>query len=170
MSDLEQRRRIAEEAVRAAAAVHLVHRRQGIETKTKSNARDLVTAADVEAEAVARALIGNAFPGDEIIGEEDGSSKDRIARVLGDRGWLIDPLDGTFNFVHGFPDFSATVAYVVDGQAVVGATYAPLLNECFAAAKGMGATLNDEPIRVSSRTRLSQAIVNVWLGQPENAA
>jgi myo-inositol-1(or 4)-monophosphatase len=168
VSDLEKRRLVAEEAVRAAAVAHLKHRRVGIEYKTKSNRRDLVTVADIEAQEAARAVIEAAFPDEAIIGEEDGASIESMAEVLGTRGWLIDPLDGTFMFAHDFPDFSATVAFVDSGESIAGATYAPAIGELFSAARGLGTTLNGAPIRVSPRRGLENAIVNVWPGRMDD--
>ncbi len=166
MSDLEKRRRVAEEAVRAAGAVHLKHRRAGIDYKTKDgNRRDLVTIADIEAQIEAKAVIEAAFPGETIIGEEDGSSRDYMAEVLGRSGWLIDPLDGTFMFAHDFPDFCATVAFVDAGESIAGATYAPVFDEMFSAARGLGTTLNGAPLTVSPRRGLENAIVNFWPGR-----
>jgi myo-inositol-1(or 4)-monophosphatase len=166
---LEKRRRVAEEACRAAAAVHLKYRQAAIPFETKNgNKRDLVTIADMEAQVAASAVIEAAFPGEAIIGEEDCPTREHIAAVLSNSGWLIDPLDGTFNYVHGFPDFSATVAFAVDRQPVVGATYAPLFDEMFSAAKGLGTTLNGEPTRVSSRKGLQSSIVNVHLGRQDD--
>jgi myo-inositol-1(or 4)-monophosphatase len=162
---------VAEDAARAAAAVHMRYRRGPIEFQTKNgNRRDLLTRADTEAEAAARAVLLAAFPGEPIIGEEDGSTSGRISAVLSDCGWLIDPLDGTFNFVHGFPDFSATVAFVEHGLSVAAATYAPVFDECFTAAQGLGATLNGERISVSPRRGLCNAIVNVSLGRTDDQA
>ena len=163
---LERRRKVAEEACRAAAAIHLKYRQPAIPFEIKNgNKRDLVTIADTEAQVAASAVIAAAFPGEAIIGEEDCPTREHIAGVLSDSGWLIDPLDGTFNYVHGFPDFSATVAFAVDCKPVAGATYAPMFNEMFSAAKGLGTTLNGEAIRVSSRKGLQQSIVNVHLGR-----
>jgi myo-inositol-1(or 4)-monophosphatase len=162
---LEKRRLVAEDACRAAAVVHLKYRQPSIPFDTKNgNRRDLVTIADFESQVAAKAVIEAAFPGEAIIGEEDSPTPEHISAVLGDHGWLIDPLDGTFNYVHGFPDFSATVAFVAEGKPVVGATYVPLFDEMFSAADGLGATLNGEPIHVSTRKGLRRSVVNVWLG------
>jgi myo-inositol-1(or 4)-monophosphatase len=157
---------VAEEACRAAAVIHLKYRQPAIPFETKNgNKRDLVTIADTEAQVAATAVIEAAFPGEAIIGEEDSPTREHVAKVLSDCGWLIDPLDGTFNYVHGFPDFSATVAFAIDCKPVVGATFAPMFDEMFSAAKGMGTTLNGEVARVSSRKGLPQSIVNVHLGR-----
>ena len=168
---LAKRRSVAEEACRAAAAIHLKYRRPAIPFETKNgNRRDLVTIADTEAQVAAKAVIEAAFPGEAIIGEEDAPTREHIASALGDSAWLIDPLDGTFNYVHGFPDFSATVAFVAGGDSLAGATYAPLFDEMFSAAKGLGVSLNGEPIHVSSRKGLRQSVVNVWLGERSDTA
>lgn len=164
--DLVARRVVAEEACRAAAAIHLKYRQPAIPFEIKNgNKRDLVTIADTEAQVAAKAVIEAAYPGETIIGEEDCPSREYVGEVLGESCWLIDPLDGTFNYVHGFPDFSATVAFVEARRPVVGATFAPLFDEMFSAAMGQGATLNGEPIHVSARKGLAQSIVNVSLGR-----
>jgi myo-inositol-1(or 4)-monophosphatase len=168
---LERRREVAEEACRAAAAIHLKYRQPAIPFETKNgNKRDLVTIADTEAQVAATAVIAAAFPGEAIIGEEDCPTREYIGKVLGDCGWLIDPLDGTFNYVHGFPDFSATVAFAVECRPVAGATYAPMFDEMFSAAKGLGTTLNGQPTHVSARKGLQQSIVNVHLGRQGDPA
>ena len=163
---LQKRREVAEEACRAAARVHLEYRQPALPFETKNNdRRDLVTVADTQAQIAAIDVIQRAFPGEPIIGEEGAPSREEIGKILRDHGWLIDPLDGTFNYVHGFPDFSATVAFVVEGKPVVGATYAPVFDEMFSAAKGHGTTLNGKQTQVSPRKGLKNSIVNVWLGR-----
>jgi myo-inositol-1(or 4)-monophosphatase len=168
---LDKRRRVAEEACRAAAAIQLKYRQPAIPFETKNgNKRDLVTIADTEAQVAALSVIEAAFPDEPIIGEEGAPSREQIGDILRERGWLIDPLDGTFNYVHGFPDFSATVAYVVEGEPVVGATFAPVFDEMFSAARGAGSTLNGAPMHVSGRKGLQQSIVNVSLGRQGDPA
>ncbi|HEY7268251.1 MAG TPA: inositol monophosphatase [Dehalococcoidia bacterium] len=165
-TELQRRRLVAEEAAAAAAAVHIRYRVAGIEYEMKNgNRRDLVTRADTEGEAAARAIIEAAFPGEAIVGEEDGKSREEQAAFLAGRCWLIDPLDGTFNFVHGFPDFSATVAFVEQGQPLSAATFALVFDEMFSAARGQGATLNGAPISISKRRGLAQAVVNVTIAR-----
>jgi myo-inositol-1(or 4)-monophosphatase len=164
LDDLGKRQYVSEAAVRAAAEVHMRYRRAGIEYAVKNdNPRDLVTLADTEGEAAVRSVIEAAFAAEPIVGEEDGTSAERRTELLASSCWLIDPLDGTFNFVHGFPDFCATVAFVVAGSAVAGATYAPMFDEMFSAAKGGGATLNGRPVAVSTRKGLASSIVNISL-------
>jgi fructose-1,6-bisphosphatase/inositol monophosphatase family enzyme len=168
-ADLESRRRVAEAAAKAAGAIHLRYRQGAIEYETKNgDRRDLVSRADTEGQDVARAIIEAAFPGELIIGEEDGATAGQLDRLIESAGWVIDPLDGTFQFLHGFPDFSATLAYVEAGRPVAGAVYAPVLDELFSAAHGLGASLNGEPISVSKRRGLADSLVNVWLGLEDN--
>ena len=165
LPDLDKRRRVAEEAAQAAGAVHLRYRQNAIQFKTKNgDRRDLVSLADTEGQDAARAVIEAAFPGELIIGEEDLPAVEELDQLLDTAGWVIDPLDGTFQFVHGFPDFSATLAYVERGQSLAGAVYAPVLGELFSAAHGLGASLNGEPIGVSVRRGLRDSLVNAWLG------
>jgi myo-inositol-1(or 4)-monophosphatase len=168
-AELVRRRLVAEEAVRAAAAVHRRYWRMSIEYSIKEgNRRDLVTIADTESQVAAQAVIESAFPGETIIGEEDLAGMDYQREALGQAAWVIDPLDGTFMFVHGFPDFSATVAYVERGLPLAGAVYAPVTEELFSAARGLGATLNGSAISVSARRGLEQAVVNVYFGEVDD--
>lgn len=155
---LERRRRVAEEAARAAAAVHRRYFGAGLEGKAKSkNPRDLVSQADVEAQAAAVAVISAVFPGERILGEEDGASEEEVERLLAGACWVIDPLDGSLAFLHDFPFFASTVCYVRAGEPLAGAVYATMQDEMFAAARGHGATLNGEPIAIRRRRELKDA-------------
>lgn len=164
VAELGERRRVAEAAARAAGAVHLRYRQSAVQYQTKTDRRDLVSLADTEGQAAAKAIIEAAFPGELIIGEEDLPTDQQLETLLSSSGWVIDPLDGTFQFVHGFPDFSATLAYVESGQPLAGAVYAPVLDEMFSAAQGQGTTLNGEAAAVSARRGLADSLINVWLG------
>ncbi|MEM8883734.1 MAG: inositol monophosphatase family protein [Planctomycetota bacterium] len=113
--------------------------------------RDLVSEADVAAE---KELVAHIPAADDILGEE-GSERDTGAR----RRWIVDPLDGTVNFLHGIPFWAVSVALVEDGVLQQGVVHAPALGWTFAAVRGEGATLNDEPMRVSSTGALGDAIV-----------
>jgi len=102
-----------------------------------------VTEADEACERALRAEIANAFPDHAVLGEEEGSSGDSSAR------WILDPIDGTKNFAAGIPIWGTLVALEVDGEIVCGVISCPALRERYAAARGLGAECNGEPIRVS---------------------
>ncbi len=106
---------------------------------------DWVSDADTSSEHAIRDLLHDAAPELAFFGEETGG--DRAADV----GWFVDPLDGTANFVHGFPVVGVSVALVAEGRPVVGVVHAPMLGRIYAARLGGGATCNGEPVRVSTR-------------------
>ncbi len=117
---------------------------------------DLVTEYDRRSEERLLAAIAAAFPGDAILAEESGAHAPASgARVR----WVVDPLDGTTNFAHNYPFFAVSVAAELDGEVVAGAVFDPVREELFAAARGAGATLNDEPIHVSGCARLEDALL-----------
>jgi len=115
---------------------------------------NLVTEADRRSEAVIIAAIRECFPNHAILAEESpalaGSSSCR---------WIVDPLDGTTNYAHGFPMFCVSLALEVEGTVTVGVVYQPLLDEMFTAAKGQGAFLNGRPIHVSTTAALSHSLL-----------
>ncbi|RLC61434.1 MAG: inositol monophosphatase [Chloroflexota bacterium] len=115
-----------------------------------------VTETDIAAEALIVARLQAAFPDHRILAEERGGDE---WRVPGSPIWLIDPLDGTNNFAHGFPHIGLSLALLVEGQPVVGVIYDPLRGETFAATAGGGATLNGRPIHVSGVERLESAFL-----------
>ena len=118
---------------------------------------DLVTAADLASEALIIERIKSYFPKHSILAEESGN-----AVVIGGENtwkWIIDPLDGTTNYAHGYPCFCVTLALEHDGDIVVGVTFDPTRNELFAAERGRGASLNNKPIRVSATENLGDALI-----------
>ena len=117
---------------------------------------DFVSAADVRAEQILREELARARPGYGFLMEESGS---RPAAQAEERRWIVDPLDGTSNFLHGLPHFAISIALEDRGELVAGVVYDPIKDELFWAEKGVGAYLNDRRIRVSSRLRLSDALV-----------
>lgn len=122
---------------------------------TKSNAKDLVTVADKESEAAIRAIISKHFPDHRILGEEEGG--DYKSSTRGTR-WIIDPLDGTTNFSHSFPQFSISVGVEHNGKMEVAGIFAPYYQERFLAMRGRGATMNDVRIRTSERLTLAECL------------
>ena len=105
--------------------------------------QDLVSIADRSVEDFLRERLVEVFPGDAVLGEEGGGS-DGAART-----WVLDPIDGTFNFLKGIPCWAVVAALVVDGEIVIGLTYDPVHDEMFTARRGGGAHRNGVPIRVS---------------------
>ena len=142
----------AEKAASIAGEIILkYYNRAATEEKSAGN---LVTEADLKSEAAVKDLITANFPSHSILGEEGGGETDVNAESL----WLIDPLDGTNNYAHGFPFFSVSIAYAEKGEVVAGVVYDPLKNELFSAVRGGGAFLNGSPIRVSGR-KLKDALI-----------
>jgi len=117
--------------------------------------RNFVTAADRRAEEIVRAELAKARPDYGFLGEEGGarSGADRTHR------WIVDPLDGTTNFLHGIPHFAVSIALERNGAIVAALTFNPANDELFLAERGKGAFLNDRRIRVAARQRLDEAVV-----------
>lgn len=128
--------------------------RTGLDDSTKSSRTDLVTEFDRAAEAHIVAEIRRLRPDDAIVGEEGTDDAGTSGYA-----WLIDPIDGTTNFVYDQPAWSCSIAVTFDGRTVAGAVSAPPLDELFSASAGGGATMNGNPIRVSGATDLSLALV-----------
>ena len=116
--------------------------------------QDYITATDGEVEKLIRARLLTAFPTDTMLGEEDGGQ-------VSPATWVVDPIDGTSNFARGIAHFCVSIALVLDGKAAIGVIYQPILDELFAAATGLCATLNGEPIHTSSVTRLDRSLLEV---------
>jgi myo-inositol-1(or 4)-monophosphatase len=117
--------------------------------------RNFVTAADRRAEEIVREELAKARPDYGFLGEEGG------ARAGADKShrWIVDPLDGTTNFLHGIPHFAVSIALERDGVIVAALTYNPANEELFIAERGKGAFLNDQRIRVAARRQLAEAVV-----------
>lgn len=115
---------------------------------------DLVTEVDRACEDLIVAAIRGAHPGHGILAEE-GTRDAGISR----HRWIVDPLDGTTNYAHGFPWFCVSIALEIDGEVRLGVIYHPVMDELFTAVKGEGAFVNGRPIRVSSRQPLKQCLL-----------
>lgn len=118
--------------------------------------QDLVSNADREVETLIRDALVQAYPGDGLIGEEHG----RVQSTTG-YAWVIDPIDGTANFIAGIPAWCVVIACVKDARAIVGVTHEPNIGETFTAARGLGATLNGKPMSVSSSDSLAAGSMGV---------
>lgn len=138
---------------RGAGEITLKYFRKQPETTTKSDG-SYVTIADREAEAYLRRQIAERFPDDGVLGEEEGERAGRSGRR-----WILDPIDGTFAFVHGVPFYGVLIALEIDGEPSVGVVNIPALNEVVAAAKGCGCFLNGEPARVSTTASLAESLL-----------
>jgi myo-inositol-1(or 4)-monophosphatase len=134
-------------------------REPGPDSDTKSSATDLVTEFDRAAEALIVERLAQLRPHDAVVGEEGTA-------LSGSSGysWLVDPIDGTTNFVYDLPSWCTSVAVAHDGRTIAGAVYAPVTDELFAARSGGGATLNQRPIRCSPRHELALALVATGFG------
>jgi myo-inositol-1(or 4)-monophosphatase len=141
----------------------------GVKEKTPG---DVATQVDARAEAAIRAIIWRAFPCDTILGEEGGEHiGPAVGPTITESGyrWIVDPLDGTFNFVHGFPHCGVSIALECAGEMVVAIVANPFNNETFAAQKGQGAFLNGKRLRVGARTQLNDSLVGVVLPSSKSA-
>lgn len=114
--------------------------------------QDYLSAVDAEVETLLRTRLLAGVPGDSFFGEEGGG-------VFSDDVWVVDPIDGTANFVRGIAQFCISIAFVSRGETRIGVIYDPMRDEMFAAAAGRGATLNGEPIRVSGLDHIHAATV-----------
>lgn len=140
-------REAAVEAARKAGSIirHRVGRLKLSEISQKGR-NDLVTAVDIEAQAVIYDVLGPGFPDYGFLGEEDTHG---LERDMSADQWIIDPLDGTTNFVHGLPPYSVSIGLQLGGVIVVGVVLEIGRDELFEAVRGDGATMNGKPIRVS---------------------
>ena len=154
---------VAIHAVRAAGAIQLARAELPHQVSSKSNFSDLVTEVDALCEAEIRRIVLEAFPAHAVLGEEEGQQGE------GDYLWVVDPLDGTVNYAHGFPVYCASVGLEVRGVRVVGAVYDPTRRELFTARLGGGAYLNGQRIR-ASRTRALRSPALIATGFPYNVA
>jgi myo-inositol-1(or 4)-monophosphatase len=155
---VKERERVLELAValaRGAGGIQLERYETDLRIGSKSSAVDLVTEVDHACEAHIVAGIQAARPGDAIVAEE-GSGDDHPDATW---RWIIDPLDGTVNYAHGYPCFCVSIGVEHEGERALGVVYNPLLDELYHALRGGGAFRNGRPIRVSRRRELGQALV-----------
>jgi myo-inositol-1(or 4)-monophosphatase len=148
---------IAIKAARGAGAIinraSLDLDRLQVDTKAPN---DFVTEVDRAAEASIIETLLAAYPGHGILAEESGSTR---GAKDSDYVWIIDPLDGTTNFIHGLPTYAVSIALSFRNQIQQAVVYDPARNDLFFASKGRGAFLNDKRLRVSKRTRMAEALI-----------
>jgi myo-inositol-1(or 4)-monophosphatase len=147
---------IAITAARLAGDVIIRHLGQLDRIKiTAKSSEEYFTEVDIKAEKAIIHTIHKVYPEHGIIAEESGVHNDGAESV-----WIIDPLDGTTNYVHGFPFFSVSIAHKVKNRIEHAVVYDPMRHECFSASRGRGAQLNDRRIRVSKQTQLNAALLS----------
>jgi myo-inositol-1(or 4)-monophosphatase len=153
-TELQARAQFAARLAREAGALGLRYfqRELAYTAESKGKQQDWVSIADRTVEAHCRSRLADAFPDDAMLGEESGGS-------LSERAWIIDPIDGTLNFVHGVRYWCVSIVFIADGERKIGAVYDPPHDELFFAVAGGGATLNAHPMRVSNCTRLDRALI-----------
>ena len=148
-------------AVKAARAAGSLINRAALDVEAvrinQKQINDFVTEVDQAAEKVIIETLTTAYPGHGILAEESGSE---FGAKDSEFVWIIDPLDGTTNFIHGFPFYCVSIALAVQGKIEQAVVYDPTRNDLFTATKGRGAYMNERRIRVSKRVRLNECLVS----------
>ncbi len=148
-----QRMRLAEKAARTAGEMLLQYRDLHVENKARN---DYVTDADRASEKLIRDILLGACPEDGFFGEESGVSAQKT------RGqWVVDPIDGTTNFIHGIHPYTISIGYMEEGVPVAGVVYAPLTGELFSAFQGGGAWLNGKRIHVTASKEPGECLLGL---------
>jgi myo-inositol-1(or 4)-monophosphatase len=146
---------LARRLAREAGALQRARYETRLEVRTKSSPLDLVTEVDHACEALIVGTLRRERPDDAVLAEE-GSGGDRADASW---RWIVDPLDGTTNYAHGYPRFCVSIGVERAGERAVAVVYDPLLDEEYCAVRGAGATLNGRRIQVSERAALGEALV-----------
>jgi myo-inositol-1(or 4)-monophosphatase len=162
-SQYDQELMLAEHAAREAGQTitGLFKGKFDVHEKSKNNP---VTTADIEANRRIREIIRGQFPDDGWLSEED---VDDARRLQSSRVWIIDPIDGTREFIEGVPEFAVSIGFVVDGRPKVAVVYNPVEDRLYRAAAGHGAELNGERIKVTSRQEIQGASLLVSRSEPQ---
>ncbi|MBD9455420.1 inositol monophosphatase [Rhizobium sp. RHZ02] len=152
--EAQERVALCKTVIRSAGELVLQGFRKRTATSSMKGPQDYLTETDAASEAHIRAVIAEHFPDDHFFGEEGGG-------VIGDRIWVVDPVDGTANFARGIPHFCISIAYVEAGQTQFGAIFNPALDELYFAERGKGATLNDRSIDTARTNRFEAASIEM---------
>jgi len=155
VSEQESLLSLAIELARRAGALQRERYETALEIGTKSAPVDLVTEVDKACEAMIVAALEARRPDDAILAEEGGG----LDRAGATWRWVIDPLDGTTNYAHGYPRFCVSIGVEREGERTLGAVYDPLMDELYHAARGEGAFRNGRPVRVSPETELGRSLL-----------
>jgi myo-inositol-1(or 4)-monophosphatase len=166
--DLSRELAVAEAAARVAGD-YLLPRLGAAQAGKSKSARDTQLDVDLGAEKLLISAIRAAFSDDAILSEEDES-----APPAASRRWIVDPLDGSFNFQHGYPLFGVAIGLQIEGVTSLGVLYIPHGDELYTAIRGQGASRNGQPIHASQTATLDEALVHVsdftFSGKPEDNA
>lgn len=154
---------VAHEA--GALALRFFHGREGLKVERK-DVQDLVSEADRAVERAVRERLAVLCPGEPVLGEEEGAD----AGPLDERCWVVDPIDGTWCFLHGIRSWCVSLAYVQNGRVEAGVIVDPCAGETFAACHAGGARLNGRPIRVADAERLDEGATSVGCSRRTTAA
>jgi myo-inositol-1(or 4)-monophosphatase len=146
--------RSAIECAREAGALLLERAHLPLETRQKGLRGDLVTASDRASEALIVGRLNTEYPNAAVLAEEGGASAG-----TSDERWIIDPLDGTTNYAHGYPLYCVSIAFERAGEVVAAVIYAPVLGELYAAERGGGCTCNGSPLRVTDTATVADSLV-----------
>ncbi len=161
--DLTAALRVATDAAQQAGQLQLSHLGKLTQVRSKSNFSDLVTEVDGACEALIRRVLLGVYPQHRFLGEEEGEQGAPSHEAASQWRWVVDPLDGTVNYAHGFPVFCVSIALErittrsasqSDAETVLGVVYDPTRRELFTALRGQGAYLNDQPLGVSGTPTL----------------
>ena len=144
-------------ARRAGAIINRAARDVEVLPVTRKRHNDFVTEVDKSAEEAIIDILHRAYPDHAILAEESGATAGTASES--EYTWIIDPLDGTTNFIHGFPQYAVSIGLRHKGMLAQGVVYDPTKNELFTATRGRGAYLNERRIRVSKRTQLNEALI-----------
>ena len=137
----------------AGALVQRMRASAVVSFDTKSTSTDVVTAADRASEQLVRTRLSESRPGEPVLGEEEGGT------VVEGLTWVVDPIDGTVNYLYGIPWYSVSIAAQLDGESVAGAVVEPATGRVWTAARGHGAFLDGTPLHVSATTDLSLSLL-----------
>jgi myo-inositol-1(or 4)-monophosphatase len=137
----------------AGALVQRMRASAVVSFDTKSTSTDVVTEADRASEQLVRTRLSESRPGEPVLGEEEGGA------VVEGLTWVVDPIDGTVNYLYGIPWYSVSIAAQLDGESIAGAVVEPATGRVWTAARGYGAFLDGQPVRVSAATDLSLSLL-----------
>ena len=163
-------------AIRAARAAGKVLRNKLDDARDVrfKGKRDIVTDADYAADCAVRSVIRARYPHDHFLSEEDSAEKRgqlwaRVSRSDDAHLWIVDPLDGTTNYVHRLPAFTVSIAMYQQGAVQLGVVYEPLRGELFAAERGAGAFLNGKPMKVSAIRQFEHAVIGTEFARDQTS-